>query len=58
MGCFLTGRLKATGRGTLRSGINVFRADQDYRIPDLTFISSSHGGILAVDSVRREGPTR
>lgn len=47
--------LTATGRGTLRLGINLFR-DQgrriDYRIPDLTFVAAGHEHILLDDGVR------
>jgi Uma2 family endonuclease len=56
---FLTGRLKATGRGTLRSGINVFGRDkdgQDYRIPDLTFIAAGREAVFSVDGIRDGGP--
>jgi Uma2 family endonuclease len=53
---FVIGRLKVTARGTLRSGINIFRGDKDYRIPDLTFIAAGRESILAEDGVRGEGP--
>jgi len=53
---FLTRHLSTTGRGTLRSGINVFRAPKDYRIPDLTFIAAGHEPILHDDGVRDGGP--
>jgi Uma2 family endonuclease len=53
---FLLRRLANTGRGTLVSGINVFREDKDYRIPDLTFVASGHEGIIAEDGTRNGGP--
>ena len=53
---FLTRHLSTTGRGTLRSGINVFRAPQDYRIPDLTFIAAGHEPVLHENGVREGGP--
>ncbi|HMF97801.1 MAG TPA: hypothetical protein VKE96_26055 [Vicinamibacterales bacterium] len=40
--------LRSTGRGTLRSGINVFweaTPRENYRIPDLTFMLSTAGPI-------------
>lgn len=49
-------RLRESGRGTLRSGINVFRAEDDYRIPDLTFVATGHDDRLAEDGVRGGGP--
>lgn len=52
----LTRHLAATGRGMLRSGINVFRASGDYRIPDLTFIATGQESILQEDGVRGGGP--
>jgi Uma2 family endonuclease len=42
-------------RGSLVAGINVFRADNDYRIPGLTFISRGHENVLAEDGARN-GP--
>lgn len=39
-------------RGILVSGIGVFRADDDYRIPDLTFVASGHESVLAEDGAR------
>jgi Uma2 family endonuclease len=56
---FLAPRLTATGRGTLRSGINVFghdKDDNDYRIPDLTFIAAGRDAVIAVDGIRDGGP--
>jgi Uma2 family endonuclease len=49
-------RLRESGRGTLRSGINVFRTDDDYRIPDLTFVATGHEARLAEDGLRGGGP--
>jgi hypothetical protein len=56
---FLGRHLRAAGRGTLRSGINVLReaaAQSDYRIPDLTFIAGGHEHLLHEDGVRGGGP--
>jgi Uma2 family endonuclease len=49
---FLRPLLKRTGRGNLVPGINVFRANDDYRIPDLTFVAHGHEGVLAEDGAR------
>jgi Uma2 family endonuclease len=49
---FLTAPLEKTGRGVIVSGINVFRADDDYRIPDLTFVAKGRESILAEDGAR------
>src|SRR5262245_62650452 len=48
---FLVGHLKNTGRGTLRSGINVFQASDNYRIPDLTFVAPGREEIFSADGV-------
>lgn len=50
--------LRTTGRGTLRSGINVFReaGTEDYRIPDLTFVARGRESIIAVDGIRGGAP--
>ena len=53
---FLARHLPNTGRGTLISGINVFRQDTDYRIPDLTFIASGRETVLAEDGTHGGGP--
>lgn len=53
---FLRPRLRESRRGALVSGINVFATDIDYRIPDLTFISSERGHVLHEDGVRGGGP--
>lgn len=52
---FLLPLVKRTGRGTLVAGINVFRADDDYRIPDLTFVARGREGVLATEGAR-QGP--
>ena len=52
---FLRPLLRRSGRGNLVAGINVFRADNDYRIPDLTFVARGHEDVLAVDGARK-GP--
>jgi Uma2 family endonuclease len=48
--------LRTSARGSLCSGINIFRGDQDYRIPDLTFIAAGREPLLADDGVRGGGP--
>ena len=56
---FLRPRLREARRGTLVSGINVFKEQgpvPDYRIPDLTFVAAGREYILQHDGVRREGP--
>jgi Uma2 family endonuclease len=56
---FLRPLLKRRARGTLVSGINVFREggrSDDYRIPDLTFVSAGRERVLHDDGVRGEGP--
>jgi Uma2 family endonuclease len=53
---FLIPHLSAIGRGTLRSGISIFRAPKDYRIPDLTFIAAGREFVLHDDGVRDGAP--
>ena len=53
---FLEPHLRATGRGRLISGINVFGAPADYRIPDLTFVAAGRDHVLHEDGVRGGGP--
>ena len=56
---FLRPLLRETRRGTLFSGINVFRERGtilDYRIPDLTFVATGREHVLHEDGVRGEGP--
>ena len=46
-------------RGVLAPGINVFSdasGSQDYRIPDLTFVSAERQHIIAPDGIRGGGP--
>ena len=54
--------LKRSQRGILRAGINVFREsdrNEDYRIPDLTFIAAGNQKIIVDDGTRGGGhPTR
>jgi Uma2 family endonuclease len=52
---FLGPLLKRKAAGILVAGINVFRADNDYRIPDLTFVARGREDALAEDGARR-GP--
>jgi len=49
---FLLPLVKGAARGILRSGINVFRTDDDYRIPDLSFVASGREGILGLEGAR------
>ena len=49
---FLIPLLEGTGRGIIVSGINVFRTDNNYRIPDLSFVSKAREAILAEDGAR------
>lgn len=53
---FLEPLLRTSGVGRLASGINVFRADQNYRIPDLTFVAAGREHTLHEDGVRGAGP--
>jgi Uma2 family endonuclease len=53
---FLEPRLRTAGRGSLVSGINVFRKTSDYRIPDLTFVATGREDVLHEDGVRGGGP--
>lgn len=49
---FLAPLLERMGRGTIVTGINVFRADDDYRIPDLSFVARGRESVLAEDGAR------
>jgi Uma2 family endonuclease len=53
---FLTGHMKTTRHGTVRSGINVFQASKNFRIPDLTFVAQGRDRIFSADGVRDGGP--
>jgi Uma2 family endonuclease len=53
---FLGAHLRATKRGQLVSGINVFGRSDNYRIPDLTFVANGHEHIFSADGVRGGGP--
>lgn len=56
---FLGRHVTTSGRGTLRSAINVFSnapARIDYRIPDLTFVATGREHVLREDGVRGGGP--
>jgi Uma2 family endonuclease len=53
---FLGRHLRDTKRGTLRSGINVFKSSDNYRIPDLTFVTKGREVIFSSDGVRGGGP--
>ena len=53
---FLTGHMKATRHGTVRSGINVFQASKNFRIPDLTFVAQGRERLFSADGVRDGGP--
>lgn len=56
---FLAPLLERRRRGTIVPGISVFHessAEEDYRIPDLTFVADGHDKLLAPDGVRGGGP--
>jgi len=53
---FLESHLRCAGRGSLLPGINVFGAETNYRIPDLTFVAAGHEHVLCTDGVRVGGP--
>ncbi len=56
---FLVPLLKGAGRGTLRSGINVFdeaSPRESYRMPDATFVALGRESIRAKDGIRGAGP--
>jgi Uma2 family endonuclease len=49
---FLAPLLERGGRGTIVSGINVFRTHDDYRIPDLSFVARGRVDVLAEEGAR------
>jgi Uma2 family endonuclease len=56
---FVGPRVRESSRGTLVSGINVFRdasPTPDYRIPDLTFVAAGREHVLRDDGVGGDGP--
>jgi len=56
---FLLPLMERTGRGTIHSGINVFdekSRQENYRIPDVTFVAAGREGVLAEDGIRGGGP--
>lgn len=56
---FLMPLLRARGRGTLVSGVNVFNeasGPEDYRIPDLTFVAAGSESRIAADGIRGGAP--
>lgn len=56
---FLVPLLESRRAGVLVSGINVFSqkaGEEDYRIPDLTFVAAGRENLLAADGVRGGGP--
>jgi Uma2 family endonuclease len=56
---FLHPLVKESKRGTLQLGINVFSErsrEEDYRIPDLTFVAAGRESILKPDGIRGGGP--
>ena len=56
---FLVVLLRRTGRGTVRTGINVFDESsplENYRIPDLTFVARGREALVAEDGIRGGGP--
>jgi Uma2 family endonuclease len=51
--------IEDAGRGTVRSGINVFHdtaGNENYRIPDLTFVARGREAVIAVDGIRGGAP--
>ena len=56
---FLGRHVSTSGRGTLRSNINVLSDAQtwtNYRIPDLTFVAKGREHVFCEDGVRVSGP--
>ena len=53
---FFLKQLPTATRGTVRSGIGVFRADKDYRVPDLTFVRSGREALFHEAGIRAGGP--
>jgi Uma2 family endonuclease len=56
---FLSPVLQKWKRGTLHVAVNVFRERgpvEDYRIPDLVFLSNEREDLIAKDGVRGGGP--
>ncbi len=56
---FLLPSFKRIGRGTIHPEINVIddsSAEENYRIPDLTFVAAGRERILVEDGVRGGGP--
>ena len=49
---FLMPLLEDAARGIIVGGINVFRADDNYRIPDLSFVARGRESVLAEDGAR------
>lgn len=51
--------LRKSGRGILRSGINIFdeaSPKENYRIPDLTFVRASRTAVMKADGIRGGPP--
>src|SRR5437867_11848139 len=53
---FLESLLRMSGRGQLASGVNVFGAESNYRVPDLTFVAAGREHIIHEEGVRGGGP--
>ena len=56
---FLGPLCERSGRGVLAPGINVFgdaATNEDYRIPDLTFVAAGRQHIMAPHGIRGGGP--
>ena len=53
---FLEPLVRTIARGQLVSGINVFRAEGDYRIPDITFVARAREELLHADGIRGGAP--
>ena len=53
---FLESLVRTSGRGQLASGVNVFGAESNYRVPDLTFVAAGREFVIQEDGVRGGGP--
>jgi Uma2 family endonuclease len=49
---FLMALFDRTGGGVIVTGINVFRTDDDYRIPDLSFVARGRESLLTEEGAR------
>lgn len=51
LGSFLLILMKRTGRGTILPNVNVFGEENDYRIPDHSFVAAGRESIIASDGI-------